>query len=274
MFQQTSYINSFTITIKFCEKRRSQLNVLLERQMDSSFGFPRRVKPLYDKVIKIEGATDSLMNEIEQIKVQLYKTDQLDEATLKKHKNIDNKLIEKLRISFHQYQQLIISSINEKWYKDLDATIDASLNTEDWRQIAVLNGKTRQVGEILAVLTKLQADIKIFENNLLYYLLYNTGVCDFVFYDISPIIKPESKTVYLGKEYKADIFLGVTDTTDTPIILMNDKALQVKQGKAIYSEKVTQTTGTVLRTGKIIMIQPATGDPIFIPFSFEYEVVE
>jgi len=272
------YIADYSETVNICNTHRQQFTLYMKREVDSIFGNPKKIKPWNEKALNIKNATDSLIYEIDQFKKKFFNTKNFDENTLNKRKKIEKDELEKLRISLEKYRSLMISLFDnqkdKKNYKAIVDLVDTSLSTKRWKHVPVLNGETRYVVEILAVLTKMQADIKTSEYRGLRFIFANIESRHDIFLNIEPIIMPESQTIHVGNEYQAEIFIGMLDTTSIPIIQVNDKSLPVKHGKAIYSEKVTQTTGIVSRTGKIILIQPATGDSIFILFSFEYEVID
>lgn len=87
---------------------------------------------------------------------------------------------------------------------------------------------------ILTLLSKIQIDVKNSEANLINYLYAQIDAGSFKFNKLGARVIPNSNIVLQGDEYYAEVFLAAEDTTQQPEIMINNRPVEVKDGKAVY----------------------------------------
>jgi gliding motility-associated protein GldM len=138
---------------------------------------------------------------------------------------------------------------------------------------------------VIAILTKMQNDVKNAEADIINALYKQIDVSSFKFDTLSARVVANSNYVLLGDEYRAEIFMAAFSTTSNPqvwvgtvdsvkneIVGTKDTAsVKVNKGVGIYTTSPT-AEGTYPLTGVIRMKDPA--DPAIIhsyPFKTEYK---
>ena len=86
---------------------------------------------------------------------------------------------------------------------------------------------------------------------------------------------PSQKEFQLGEIFEAKIYLVAFDTTNNPIITVENIELTVINGVGHYKKRITQTNiGKVIENGELEIVNPATEELMVYPFTVKYEVVE
>src|ERR1051326_1226 len=136
---------------------------------------------------------------------------------------------------------------------------------------------------VVAMMTKLQNDVKNAEADIVNSLYKRIDVSSFKFDTLSARVVANSNYVLLGEEYHAEIFLAAFSTTSNPKVVLGDVdsvTNTIKGPKDTSSVKVAHgigtyivspsTEGTVKYGGIISMKDPA--DPTkMIPYAFHSE---
>lgn len=143
----------------------------------------------------------------------------------------------------------------------------------------------------LTLLSKMQADIRNAESEIIDYLLKQINAGEFNFNKLEATVIPNSNDIIRGNPYKAEVFLAARDTTAPPVILIGewdsvrhedgtydirmtriDDTLQVdeKEGKGRYVQE-TNRVGDY-EWGGIIKLTGPEGDTIKKPFKRSYRV--
>lgn len=118
---------------------------------------------------------------------------------------------------------------------------------------------------VVALLSKLQIDIKNTEANMLNYLYGQIDASSFKFTNMSAVVLPKSSYVMEGDVYEARIFLAAEDTTQQPVVVVNGKELPLEGGKGLFRVPVS-TAGTYSFKGVINLKTP---DGNINPYAFE-----
>jgi len=126
---------------------------------------------------------------------------------------------------------------------------------------------------VITLMSKMQADIRNAEADMLAYLYKEIDIGSFKFNKLEAIVLPESNYVLVGNPYKAKVFIAASDTTVAPEIIVGGRHLPVKDGKGEYSGS-TSSPGIKTWGGLIKMIHPATKDTLTYKFKSEYQVAE
>lgn len=125
---------------------------------------------------------------------------------------------------------------------------------------------------VVAIMSKMQADVRNVESEILGYVTGASDASAFKFNKIEAIVKAPSNYIIQGNKYTAEVFIAASDTTVIPdIFLKNGSKLKVKDGKGQHS-----VTGTALGVktwgGVIKLVNPTTKKESVYPFEAEYQV--
>jgi gliding motility-associated protein GldM len=123
---------------------------------------------------------------------------------------------------------------------------------------------------VITLLSKIQIDVKNSEANLAKYLYSEIDAGSFKFNRLGARVIANSNVVLQGDEYVAEVFLAAEDTTQQPEIFINNRAVEVKDGKAIYRGS-TNTPG-VFKWSGLIKYKTPGGIIKSYPFEQEYQV--
>lgn len=151
--------------------------------------------------------------------------------------------------------------------------VEQLFNTSDRGRKSWLNslfyGQPMVAG--LANLTKLQADIRTEEGNLVRTLLSNKLEDEIELKAFQPIVMVPP-VVASGKPVEASIAFGAFDNTLQGSVSVGGQNVALKDGKAVFN---LNTSGNGKRTVSGTMTyKDATGKDVSMPFSQEYEVVD
>lgn len=145
---------------------------------------------------------------------------------------------------------------------------------------------------VIPQLTKVQVDILNTEAEILNYLLQQIGASDFKFNVLKATVIPSSNVVFQGTDFKAEVFLAASDTTQQPRIYLcrfdstfnsvtreydykpigGEENIPVdKNGKGQFSRRAGNT-GSISWGGLIEMKAP-DGTVVRKPFKHSYVVI-
>jgi gliding motility-associated protein GldM len=130
----------------------------------------------------------------------------------------------------------------------------------------------KPLAAVLTLLSKIQIDIKNSEANLINYLYSQIDAGSFLFNKLGARVIPNSNVVLQGDEYVAEVFLAAEDTTQQPEILINNRPVTVKDGKATYRIKTTEPG--VFSWSGLIKYKTPSGLIKEYPFRQEYQVTQ
>ena len=160
---------------------------------------------------------------------------------------------------------------------------DASGTMNNWESI---NFYHVPLAAAVTVMSKIQADIRTAENEIINRLLGDVEGKSFKFNTLTPIVKPQSSYVTAGGTYRANIFLGAYDDQNAPEVYIAGPGARVDTvkneiiGEAIKlpmegAQAVLEQTasGSGMRAVEgIIKFKPVGGDVEIHSFRTEYEV--
>ena len=182
---------------------------------------------------------------------------------------------QELKNNVGAYCDYITSLINAKdsaLIKTLRQTLatDKAFNAHDgvfvdW-EIAVFDGMP--IGASMAVLSKMQNDIRTTEGQIVQYLMDQTDAGDLRVNKTQAYIIPKSTSVFLGDKYSAQIIVAAEDTTQKPQLFVN--GVQIGNN-SLYEVQATRE-GLQKYDGFISITNPNTDEVTQLPFSGEYMV--
>ncbi|HCT29558.1 MAG TPA: hypothetical protein DIW31_02220 [Bacteroidales bacterium] len=105
---------------------------------------------------------------------------------------------------------------------------------------------------VIPQLTKVQVDVLNCEAEVVNYLLQQVGANDFKFNVLQATVIPSSTYVIQGNDFKAQVFLAASDTTQQPEILIcnYDSTFNKETGEYDYKVAGNSTSIPVSKTGK------------------------
>jgi gliding motility-associated protein GldM len=143
----------------------------------------------------------------------------------------------------------------------------------------------------ITMLSKMQADVRNAESEIITYLLNQVDAGSFMFNALEATVIPRSNYVFRGNEFEASVFIAAFDTTQAPEILIGQfetyqvedgsfdyrmtgraDTLKVEQGKGIY--RIRPTTTGYHNWGGLIRLRAPDGSFISRPFLDQYQVAE
>jgi gliding motility-associated protein GldM len=113
----------------------------------------------------------------------------------------------------------------------------------------------------ITLLTKIEADIKNTQANILDALLNSIGKEDFKVTNLIPIVNVTTgkSAVAVGEKYEAEILLAAYDNKSQPEIFLSGRQLEVKDGKATYTGN-TASQGSFDYPVEIKVANKSTGE--------------
>ncbi|WP_297085739.1 gliding motility protein GldM [uncultured Draconibacterium sp.] len=192
---------------------------------------------------------------------------------------ITQKRANDLKLRVEEYRSFLTSLISEE-DSELRHTILSELKTADpdskdggegnYKTWEAEHFEDKPLIAVLTLLSKIQIDVKNSEAYVAKYLYAEIDEGSFKFNRLGARVIANSNIVLLGDEYKAEVFLAAEDTTQQPDIFINNRQVEVKDGKAIYVGN-TSEAGKFKWSGLIKYKTPG-GIIKSYPFEQEYQV--
>lgn len=298
-------------------------NDKLYSQFDAAYQVnPVKVGPFKEKADEIKRKAREIYDYVQELKIEVVIASEGPETPAVQNGEVISELIEgksntdvagNILIGFEgsgkgkilkqkiiEFREYIVKLIDPDKGAELIKSINGILNTDD---PPVKEDGTHNTWEsarfehipliaVIPQLTKVQVDILNTEAEILNYLLGNIGASDFKFNVLSATVIPSSNIVFQGSEFKAEIFLAASDTTQAPRVYLckydstfnsatrtyeykpigNVEEIPVgENGRALLTRKAS-ATGTVNWQGLIEMKAP-DGSIVRRPFKHSYAVI-
>lgn len=266
---------------------------------------PVKTKPFYDNAQSVKKMSDELVGLIEGMKTDLINMankveDPPEKLTLDEVKRKDDRDIPtnymcgtendgegakatELKEKMDAYKANILPMLKilpSKIQQDeFESNLQQYINTDDPAPSEVVDGKRTWemknfyqypiVGTV-AILTKMQTDVKNYEASLSQALLRSINMKDFKIDALVPKVIAPTSYVLLGQEYTADVFLAAVNTTSNPEIVVtgSDKALPVEAGMGKFSSR--PSSEGLKKWGGVIKVKKPDNTVEEYPFESEY----
>jgi gliding motility-associated protein GldM len=149
-----------------------------------------------------------------------------------------------LKNKMNAFKASVLKLMDEKSKADFQARLDKALDTKDPEPKYVEDGKRtwemykfyhNPVVATVALLTKMQGDVKNAESQVIDHILASIDANIVKFDVLAPRVIAESNYVLIGQEYKADVFLAASSSTLAPDVFIGarfDSASKTMSGGA------------------------------------------
>ncbi len=184
-----------------------------------------------------------------------------------------------LKTMINDYRNFLIQTLNDNG-KNLSAedALNKSLTAEDgldedgqkepWPNLMF---QTMPVVGALALLSRVQVDVRNGETEVINHLYTEIDKSYFKFNKLDPIVIPDANYVTVGSNYNATVFISATDTTKQPSITVGDQVLNLdEKGRGLYSVRATSIGPK--SWGGVILLKTGDGRDIPYKFSASYTV--
>ena len=181
--------------------------------------------------------------------------------------------------------------IREALSKILDTSDPPPIEGHEKKEWEVKHFYGIPLAAVLPIMSKLQADVRNAESEVIQYLLKQIDAGSFAFNKLEATVIPNANYLIQGNEYKAEVFLAARDTTAPPQVIVGEwdsvrqddgsyrvemtrveDTLDIRHGKGQFSTPTTRTG--VHSWGGIVQLMGPDGNYIRKPFRQEYEVAE
>ncbi len=194
---------------------------------------------------------------------------------------ITQKRASELKQAIIDYREFLISMISEEDV-ELKQTILSELDISDPEKKTKKDSKyktwesehfeDKPLIAVLTLLSKINIDVKNSEANIIKYLYSEIDAGSFKFNRLGAQVIANSNVVLMGDKYEAAVFLAAEDTTQQPQIFINNREVEVKDGKATYVGN-TDKAG-VFKWSGLIKYKTPGGIIKSYPFDQEYQVAK
>ncbi len=197
------------------------------------------------------------------------------------------------------FRETLLNDIISPEATNVRESISNSLNTDDatekdgskvtWE---IHNFHALPLVAVVTILSKIQVDIRNAEAETLNYLYNQIEAGSFKFNKLVPTVIPNSNYILKGNEYRAEVFIAATDTTQKPKIMVGNYDSTVTadgvvtyrmvgeynelpidhNGRGVYSVQAGSLGSK--RWGGLIRMQAPDGAMIDYPFKSTYQVAE
>lgn len=258
--------DSLEVTVKNLSGKNTKAYEAFEKQMQND---KAKTEPFYNKAKVVKAECEKLDKYIAALKEELIReTDKMEPGAkmvplreMKAQDNYDDPTrimcgdkqdgrghkATELKNKIETFKKNILASLDasdkDKFKKRLDELFDTKdpvKSTEDGKKTwEMANFYHNPVVATVALLSKIQTDIKNAESELVTHLLSAINAADFKFDTLAPKVIAPSSYVIEGQEYSADIFLAAMSSTSDPEITVGGSALTVDGGVGTYKVRAS-----------------------------------
>ena len=203
---------------------------------------PTKVRPWYDKAMKVKQMSDSLCLLAEHLRQEIaIETDGRDgnPNALENREDLDaagrvmlapmSSRGMKLKAQIDSYRKRILTYVNDA---KKQAIIASNLSTDvpdspentgkNWAEYMF---EAMPSVAAVTMLAKLQSDVRAAENTVLQGLIANIDIKDIRVNELGAYVLPEATTLYPGETFRSKIFMAAIDTTQRPEIYVNGRRI-------------------------------------------------
>lgn len=226
---------------------------------------PARAKPIYEKAKKAQAIIGELNQYIASLKEEFVKQGggyDEERGDLVKRENediapnlmINEKKATVLKDKINQTRAKLLALLTPEEQKTVSFSLEAkdpekSVNgKKSWEEINF--GSGTPLTAAMTILTKIQTDAQNAESDIVKIILGKMDQAVVNLDKFAAVAVAPSSYLIQGQPYKAEVFLTASDSKSEPAISVNGSALQVVDGKGVYSVP-TNREGIFTWTGVI-----------------------
>lgn len=259
--------DSLEVTIKNLSGKNQQAYSAFDKQMQND---RTKTEPFYKKAMAVKQQCEALDKYVGDLKDSLIRvTDQIEPGAktvalreMKKQDDYDEPTrimcgdkqdgrghkASELKKKIEDFKKNIIGVLDNQDKEKFTKRLDELFNTKDPSGKESEDGKKtwemanfyhNPVVATVALLSKIQSDVKNAESEIVTHLLSAISASDFKFDTLAPKVIAPSSYVIEGQEYSADIFLAAMSSTSNPEITVGGSSLQVEGGVGTYKVRAS-----------------------------------
>ncbi len=214
---------------------------------------PGKTKPFYDKAKLAQKYSEELNEYIMEIQKELHEFGEFDEEKqdYEQKKDYDKvgeimvgevgpKKGPELKKRILETRKKLYDLLDEKGKKDvvlalnaIDPTKAVDGNLAKTWESATFEGVPLVAG--MALLSKIQNDIKNAEADVINYMLKSIDANDFKFDKLNAVAVAKTSYLLVGQPYEAEVFLTASDSKKDPEISVGGSRLQTEEGRGKYA---------------------------------------
>lgn len=287
--------DSLEVTVNNLNGKNKQAYAAFDKQMQSDAA---KTKPFYEKAKVVKSECEKLEGFVSSLKDTLIRvTDKIEEGAktvplreMKKQDDYDEPTrimcgdkqdgrgfkATELRTRIESFKKNVIAALDPADRDKFTKRLNELFNTEDpkggdlegsKKSWEMANFYHNPVVATVALLSKIQTDVKNAESEIVTHLLSAISASDFKFDTLAPKVIAPSSYVIEGQEYSADIFLAAMSSTSNPDITVGGSALTVSGGVGTYKVRASGV-GEKKYAGIIKVKDPNDANKI-LEFKFE-----
>lgn len=258
--------DSLEVTVKNLAGKNNQAYQAFDKQLQND---QAKTKPYYDKAQVVKKECENLDKFIQTLKEELIRvTDKIEPnakvVPLREMKAQDNydeptrimcgdkqdgrghKATE-LKNKIETFKKNVLATLSPEDKAKFTKRLDELFDTKDPAKVSDDGKKTWEMANFyhnpvvatVALLSKIQTDIKNAESEMVTHLLSAINAADFKFDTLAPKVIAPSSYVIEGQEYSADIFLAAMSSTSDPEITVGGSSLDVSGGVGTYKVRAS-----------------------------------
>jgi gliding motility-associated protein GldM len=292
--------NGLTLTIANYIKKNNIIYSDFERSYAEN---PAKSGKYRTAALDVKQRADEAFNFIQDLKIEIIKKAEKDPETpavkgneviideIKKHiddVNVPSEILiganengkaYLLKNIISEYRNFLISTLEGK-NPVAEEALKKSLNTDDGKDPdgqpapwANFTFQTLPLVAVVCILSEMQLNVRNGETEVLNQLYSQIDAASYKFTKIEAMVDAKSNYVPLGSSYEAKVFISASDSTQKPVITVNNQTLEIDDsGKGIYSVR-PGTTGPKT-WGGVISLKAPDGSTVTKSFSANYSVGE
>jgi gliding motility-associated protein GldM len=278
---------------------------------------PTKVKPWQDKALEVKKQADSLFNFIQQLKIQIVQKAEGADTKAVEGKKVRGELVESkdntdipaeimivgnkgrdLKEMMAKYREYLVGLSSDP---EIVTSIKHTLDTNNPPAKEGLEERTWESEHfehlpliaVATIMSKMQGDVRNAESEIIQYLVNQIEAGSFKFNKLESTVIPNSNYIIRGNEYKAEVFLAASDTTQRPSIYVGQfEKIKTADGREDYRmvgrydsldidpktnkgifRRASGSVGT-MKWGGLIQLKSTDGSYIKRPFTAEYQVAD
>ena len=160
---------------------------------------------------------------------------------------------------------------------------DASGLKQNWES---LNFYDVPLAATITILSKIQTDVLNAESDVISYLFGQVDASSYKFTSLTSVVIPNSKYIFTGDTFRADVFLAAYDPTQVPRVYVTEKPVQINDSTPLIRDQlaivdVSGSRGHIKipanRTGDynyrgLIEFKGPDGNPNYFDYNLGFEV--